>query len=90
MGGVTGNWTPVATVWAQIDMQSGKEALQADQATSVAMHDVVIRYRAGIVPKMRLVRQVGGQTFEILAVQNTDFRNRLLTLTCAEVQVLGA
>ncbi len=44
-----------------------------------------------IVPKMRVVRQqAGGQTFEVHAVQNTDFRNRQLVLLCSEIQVTGA
>jgi len=86
MGGFTGTWTPVATTWAQIDPQSGAERIQGDQVTALMTHTIVIRYRPGIVPKMRLVRLVGGQTFEIHSVDNAEFRNRQLTLQCSEVQ----
>lgn len=90
MGGQSGAWTTIATVWAQIDPISGSERLQAGQMTPALTHEVIMRYRGSVVPKMRLLRAVGGQIYEINAVQNMDMRNHQLTLLCSEVQTAGA
>lgn len=91
MGGLTTNWTSVATVAAQIDPITGREQLQGDQVTSILTHEIVMRYRPGIVPKMRLIRQgAGNQAYEIHAVTNVEMRNRQLLLQCSEIQMVGA
>ena len=91
MGGKTGGtWTTSATVWGQIDPQHGTERLQAMQMTAEITHAIVIRYRTGITPKMRMVRVAGGQVFEIQAVLNIEARNRQLELLCSEIQTTGA
>lgn len=84
-------WTVVATVWGMVGPLTGRELLQAEQVTAVLTHEIDIRYRAGVVPKMRLVRQGGGgQVFEIHSVMNLEMRNRQLTLLCSEIQTQGA
>lgn len=92
MGGRTGDtWQPVATIWGQVDPLSGKEYLKAAQMIADASHEITIRYRTGVVPKMRIQRtDAGTQVYEILAVLNPEMRNKQLTLICSEVQVQGA
>lgn len=91
MGGQLLTFQPVMTVWGQVDPATGREQIQADQVSAVATHEIVIRYRPGIVPKMRMVRQgAGSQIFEIQAVLNIDMRNHQLTLLCSEIQATGA
>ena len=85
----TGNpqatWTTfAATVFADIQEQNGKEALQAGQVNAQQLILVNIRYQAGITPKMRVL--YGARTFEIMAVRNVNERNRELELTCLERQ----
>jgi len=92
MGGTTGGvWTPVTTLWGHVAPLSGAERLRAAQIDAEVTHEIAIRYRAGVVPKMRLQRtQAGAQIYEIHAVLNPELRNTQLTLLCSEVQVTGA
>ena len=90
MGGQTNAWTVVATVWGMVGPISGREQLQADQVTALLTHEIDIRYRPGVVPKMRIVRVAGGQVYEIHSIVNLEMRNRQLTLLCSELQVTGA
>ena len=89
-GKVGGTWTTVATVWGQVDPMTGTEQLQALQVTASIAHQITIRYRGSVTPKMRLVRPLGGQVYEIRGVMNVDLRNRQLELLCTEAQTAGA
>lgn len=91
MGGQVTGWTDIATVWGMVGPLTGRELLQAEQVTAVLTHEIDIRYRPGVVPKMRIVRQgAGTQVFEIHSVMNLEMRNRQLTLLCSELQTVGA
>lgn len=91
MGGQVTGWTDVTTTWGLVGPLTGRELLQAEQVTAVVTHEIDIRYRPGVVPKMRVVRQgAGSQVFEIHAVINLEMRNRQLTLLCSEIQLQGA
>ncbi|HYM22026.1 MAG TPA: phage head closure protein, partial [Vicinamibacterales bacterium] len=68
-----------------------REHLSAAQMIAEATHEITIRYRTGVVPKMRIARtQAGAQVYEIHAVINQELRNRMLLLLCSEVQTVGA
>lgn len=60
-------WDDVATVWADIRMKSGLEAIKAGAVVSTVQASIRIRYRAGVNAGMRLVHNL--QAYEILAVQ---------------------
>jgi SPP1 family predicted phage head-tail adaptor len=60
-------WTDVATVWADIRMKSGLEAIKAGASVSVVQASIRVRYRAGITAGMRIVHNL--QAFNIVAVQ---------------------
>jgi SPP1 family predicted phage head-tail adaptor len=91
MGGqLLSQYQPVTTIWGQIDPASGNETLRAEQLTAVITHEILIRYRPNIVPRMRITRVAGGQTFEVHVVINLEMRNHQLTLLCSEVQTVGA
>lgn len=81
-GGYTVGWNNVATVFAQVKPQRGKEALEAMQMRDTQLYDVVIRYRADVTPKHRI--SWGSRIFNIRAVMNKDERDRYLTLVCEE------
>ena len=81
-GGAIVTWQPIAEVWAQITPITGKETVVAEAITGRVSHEIVIRYRAGVVPAMRL--RWGGRIFEILAVLDEAERGRVLRCHCRE------
>jgi SPP1 family predicted phage head-tail adaptor len=59
-------WTDVATLWADIRMKSGLEAIKAGAPVSVVAASVRIRYLAGVNAGMRVVHNL--VAYEIKAV----------------------
>ena len=59
-------WTDVATLWADIRMKSGLEAIKAGATVSVVQASIRVRYRAGITAGMRIVHNL--QAYNITAV----------------------
>ena len=59
-------WTDVATLWGDIRMKSGLEAIKAGAPVSVVQASIRVRYRAGITAGMRIVHNL--QAFNIVAV----------------------
>lgn len=74
--------TTVATARARIEPLKGSEQLRAMQLEDKISHLITIRYRAGIIPKMRI--KFGTRLFNIRFVRNPEERNRFLELTCEE------
>ena len=81
-GGVSEGWVEVATVWGRIKARPGSEALKADRVTATVMHDITIRYRAGVIPEMRF--RAGARIFHILSVVDIKDRSRWLVCRCEE------
>ena len=69
-------WTDVATVWASIVDVSGREYVAAGGLQNAAQTKITIRYRAGIVPSMRVVH--GSDAYNVEAVLGQDRRGLLL------------
>ena len=59
-------WTDVATVWGDIRMKSGLEAIKAGSPVSTVQASIRVRYRAGITAGMRIVHNL--QAYNIVAV----------------------
>ena len=59
-------WTDVATLWADIRMKSGLEAIKAGASVSVAQASIRVRYRSGITAGMRVVHNL--VVYQITAV----------------------
>ena len=76
-------WSTFATPSASISPLNGRELFDAQQRYAEVTHKVVIRYLAGVVPKMRV--NFGGRLFDINAVLNIDERNIELQLLCSEI-----
>ena len=51
-------WTDVATVWADIRLKSGLEAIKAGAPVSTVQASIRVRYRAGITAGMRVVHNL--------------------------------
>jgi SPP1 family predicted phage head-tail adaptor len=81
-GGFTESWVAVATVFADLRPISGSERVDADRLTGSVTHDVVLRYRAGVVPAMRF--REGTRIFQIVAVIDVDEQHRWLQCLCEE------
>ena len=81
-GGASESWIAVATVWGQIEARPGGEAIQADRVTATVVHNVTIRYRAGVLPEMRF--RSGTRIFQILSVVDVKDRDRWLICRCEQ------
>lgn len=76
-------WTDVATVWADIRMKSGLEAIKAGAVVSTVQASIRIRYRAGVNAGMRVVHNL--QAYEVLAVQPDVGGREYVDLVCQVV-----
>ena len=81
-GEITTTWSPVATVWAAVEPQSGTEGLEQDARVAQVSHLVRIRRRTDVTPAMRAVE--GSHTYEILAVLDAN-KPEQMRLQCREV-----
>lgn len=78
-------WSTVATVWANVRSTDGTEQVESavDQVVATISHSVLIRYRSGLSPAMRLVWR--GKALAILSIVESDNRQRQLILKCSEI-----
>ena len=83
-GQPTETWATFATVYANIKPLVGRDYLAARQLVDEISHDITIRYRRGIKPKMRILYL--DRYFEIVAPPiDADERREWLYLKCKEV-----
>lgn len=66
MGAVVETWVDVATVWASIEPLSAREFIAAQSAQSEVSARIVIRYREGVMAKMRILH--GSRIYNIEGV----------------------
>lgn len=76
-------WINLTTVYANIKPLVGKEYLTAQQISTELTHDVTIRYRRDVLPKMRI--KYNNRLFEIHSAIDSDERREWLFLKCREV-----
>jgi SPP1 family predicted phage head-tail adaptor len=83
-GEIENNPVELAKVWANIKTLRGRELFQANQVHNEVTVKVIIRYRSGILPKMKI--KYGERVLEIIAPPiNINEQNRFLELSCKEV-----
>lgn len=75
-GEPTAGWTDVVTVWASVVDISGREYVAAAGVQNAAQTKIGIRYRAGVVPAMRVLH--GATAYNIEAVLGQDKQSLLL------------
>jgi SPP1 family predicted phage head-tail adaptor len=78
-------WATTATTYANINPLVGKEFFSAQQNESQISHDVTIRYRRGVKPKMRI--SYNDRVFEIHTVIDFEEKREWLFLKCREVVI---
>ena len=86
-GAVTRTWSPPAstvTVHAEIRDLAGREYFDAATVQSEVTTKIRIRYRSGIIPKMRAVW--GSHIYDIESVVDPEGRQRELLLMAKEVR----
>lgn len=82
--------TVIDTVWAAVRAvpRAQGESLQQDKVTALVDYEVEIRYRADVMPKMRLSWtpfQGTAKTLEIHAVNPKEGGREAMLLDCGEV-----
>lgn len=83
-GGVTGGWTPVASVWARIEPLRAAPREEASAGTAPITQRVTIRYRDDVRHAMRFVHR--GRELLIRAVRDSDESRRYLVCDCEETR----
>jgi SPP1 family predicted phage head-tail adaptor len=81
-GGFTETWIEVATLSAALRPIGGGERVETGRLAGTITHEVVLRYRQGVVPAMRFRKAT--RIFHILAVIDVEERRRWLKCLCEE------
>ena len=81
MGAPYASWTDVATVWADIRPLRGQMLMAARQVNEKISVEIEIRYRAGVVARMRAKH--GTTIYDIEWVDNPRMLNEKLLLQCS-------
>lgn len=81
-GGFVESWSPIVTLFADIKPAGGRERVEHDRLAGRVSHEIVLRYRTGVVPAMRF--RTGTRVYEILAVLDFEERHRWLKCLCEE------
>lgn len=76
-------WESIYSCFASVRHLSGKEAIQADAAVSITKASILMRFRSGITPAMRVLTM--GLTFNIEAVLPNKAGGEM-TLICERVE----
>lgn len=83
-GSVVPVWVDVATVWAQVEPISAREMMTSGQMQAQATHRVVVRYRADLSAKNRLVWTNGGnKVLNVVAAMPSVGAPAAVELICA-------
>jgi SPP1 family predicted phage head-tail adaptor len=83
-GGVSQNWTTVATLFAHMEPVSAKREVRGRAREANITHKVTIRHREDIKNDMRLLRN--GRTLMIHSVHDLDETSRYLICRCEEIK----
>ena len=82
VGEVTLSWSTFATVWADVQALSGREAERYGQIVGFTGHKVTIRQLTGVKVSMRIIYE-STRTLEIGAINEYE-RGWYLDLICTE------
>jgi len=81
-GGAAVTWSTVAEVWASVRPAAAGESFELDRVAGKITHEIVMRYRSGVVPEMRL--RAGTRVFDIRAAFDPDARRRWIKCLAEE------
>ena len=80
-GGVTRGYTPVMTLWASVEPVSARNTVIADAPGATVTHRIVIRRRAAVTTRHRLVE--GTAIYRIVTLRD-DATRRFLVIGAEE------
>jgi len=75
-------WSTYLTAWASVEPIKGREYWESQQINAEVTHKIIMRYRSGLNPKMRV--SWGNRTFNIHSILNEYERDNKLTLMVTE------
>ena len=78
VGGASTNWSELATVWALVMPQSGRETLTGGRVEAQQSYKIKIRYRDDVTAAMRVIWMA--RTLNIRSVMDPDERKHWLVL----------
>lgn len=78
-----GGGASLGSVWAEVVALSGRDAVAAQSFSSIATHQVTIRWMPNVTAKCQV--KLYHRTFQVEAVLNPDERTKVLHLLCVEV-----
>lgn len=81
-GGSDETWLAVTELWAGLRPMTGQEREAADQIAGRVTHEIWVRHRTGVKPRMRF--RYGARVFEIRAVIDAGERRRFLKCLAEE------
>jgi SPP1 family predicted phage head-tail adaptor len=81
-GGVDFTWATLATVWASLSPESGKEQQDGKQQVAQTTYKVTMRYLTGLTTQCRIV--FGTQVLNISSALDVDKRHKEWDLVCIE------
>ncbi len=81
-GATTETWSTYVQAWAGVEPIRGTERFEAAKNQAQADTKIVMRYRSGITPAMRVL--FGSRIFDIQSVIEPNTRRRELHLMCKE------
>lgn len=81
-GNLVMTWTPVTTVWAQMDRVTALQAFRAGRDEGLRKFEVVTRWISGVGTNNRLHWR--GRNFDVHGAENIDGKRQFLTLFVLE------
>jgi head-tail adaptor len=82
ISGATVIYVPFVQAYSKIEPLKGTDAFRSGQLTTQLPLIISLNWQAGILPNMRVLRNVTGAHYEIQAVENLLELNVTLVLTC--------
>ncbi|UOM33829.1 phage head closure protein [Acuticoccus sp. I52.16.1] len=83
-GGATRTWTPVESVFAQVEPRRRRESVEDGRHVGLVTHRVTVRRNGSVARGARFVE--GATRYRVLAVEDADPQRRFLECLCEEEQ----
>ena len=79
-GGFITTWQPVATIWAEVISQNGREAVLSQALQGVSSYRITVRYRPDLAISPKYQIDLDGKTLNVRSVADPDGRRVALVI----------
>ncbi len=86
-GGHVVTYSPIATVWANVGSNNGREVLLADANNVSTSYVVLLRFRNDLSAGDRIIYR--SKTLEVIFVNDLNGHKAYLKCLCSEIKVIG-